>query len=458
VSHPSAMDNLKKEARSMAGDAAATARAAAGDLRELFVPTPADNPEASDRQARLLDPVRFKHILIRLLQVLVLIEIVTALSRGSQGDGWGRLGFDLVLAGILYITWERIQALVKQKKETTRQQIERSPHDIKLWDALVFSLLWSDEIYSEIPTDRRRFVVIAYTLIAIGVVVAFMSEGSGLMPLIFAGVLVLGAANLIVWVVAVERGQREALQTELKLAHEVQEAMMPKAHPAIPGLDVAGISVPARDVGGDLFDYSNVGENGGQLAVSVIDVSGKGLQAALSSVFTVGALASEARQASSPATILTRLNASICKHARRGHFVAFVLIVFDLVHGRALFANAGQTKPLLWSGGTMRWLDAVGVHFPLGMKPDTVYEESVVGLKEGDVLFLLTDGFTDAMNVQQEMFGTERMEAFLRDEQLLALPAQQILDQAVASIRTFVGAASQHDDMTMVVIKVEHAG
>jgi sigma-B regulation protein RsbU (phosphoserine phosphatase) len=104
--------------------------------------------------------------------------------------------------------------------------------------------------------------------------------------------------------------------------------------------------------------------------------------------------------------------------------------------------------------GTLQWLDAVGVHFPLGMQPDTRYDECSIEMRTGDVVILLTDGFTDAMNDKQELFGVERLEAALREEGVRTMTAQQIVDHARAAVERFAGDTPQHDDMTMVVLRM----
>ena len=96
---------------------------------------------------------------------------------------------------------------------------------------LLFSVLWSDEITNEIPEDRRRMVIAAYTLIAVGLVLAYVQIGTGLMPLVLSGVVVLGGVNLLAWLVSLEREGKETLQTELRLAHEVQVSLMPEKQP-----------------------------------------------------------------------------------------------------------------------------------------------------------------------------------------------------------------------------------
>ena len=406
------------------------------------------------REDGILDPVRVRRIFIRILKILILIELITAFAEGISQQNWTRFGVDLVIAGVLYVLWDKITSALKEKKEEYRKKMEISPDRITLWDALIFSLLWSDEIYADIPADRRRLVVISYTLIALGLIAAFLNIGTGLMVLVVSGALVLGAVNLATWVISLERGEKENLKTELKLAHDVQVSLMPKENPHIPDFEIAGMSVPAREVGGDLFDYSKPGAANGKFGVSVVDVSGKGMQAAMSAVFISGAYASESKLSDSPAEILTRLNRTVYTHSRRGHFVAFLLVVVDPVRKTLIYANAGQTKPLLRSGSSLRWLEPVGVHFPLGMQPESVYEEARVPLSAGDMLFLLTDGFTEAMNAKQEVFGVERIEQALSAPHLPSLSAEKLLGHLTESVRRYTGIAPQHDDMTMVVIKV----
>lgn len=400
-----------------------------------------------------VDPIRYRKILILLLKGLVVFELLSAVSEGLQAQNWSRFGFDLVVAGILYIMWERIRLLLRTQKEEIRKKMERPSQDIRLLDAMLFSLLWSDQIFKGIPEDRRRLVVTSYTLITLGLIAAFVKVGTGLMPLVVAGALVLAAVNLVAWVVSQEREQRETLKTELQLAHDVQMSLMPKTNPQVQGLDVAGMSVPAREVGGDFFDYSCLGGVENRFGIPVFDVSGKGMQAAMSAVFTSGAFASEAKQSSSPAEILTRLNRAVCSHSRRGHFVAFLLVSIDQQTRTLTFANAGQTRPILKSNGSVQSLDSVGVHFPLGMKEDSVYEERTVQLQPGDSLFLITDGITEAMNTQQEMFGTERIERLLKGPGLDG-SAQNMMERITSEVHAHVGSAPQHDDMTMVVVKV----
>jgi serine phosphatase RsbU (regulator of sigma subunit) len=401
----------------------------------------------------MIDPVKFRRILIFLIKALIVLEIIGAINDGMSTGQWGRLGFDLVIAGILYLLWDRIQLIIREKRTEYHEKMEHSSESIRLWDALIFSLLWTDEIYAGIPRDRQRLVIISYTLIVAGLVVAFLEFGPGLMPLVVSGALVLAAVNLMMWVVARERTEKESLQTEIKLAHDVQMALMPKEQAKVAGFDIAGISIPAEVVGGDLYDYAYLGGSRTKLGISVFDVSGKGMQAAMSAVYTSGAFAGESAHTESPAAALTRLNKAIYPRVKRGQFVAYLLAALDPETKDMVFANAGQTKPLLKSNGTIRWLDHTGVNFPLGMTEDAVYCDTVHRLQRGDVLILMSDGFTEAMNTQREMFGTERLAEFIRDLDSRQVSAQGLIDTVTEEVRLHMSGSSQHDDMTMVVVK-----
>jgi sigma-B regulation protein RsbU (phosphoserine phosphatase) len=233
----------------------------------------------------------------------------------------------------------------------------------------------------------------------------------------------------------------------------VQVSLMPKENPALAGFDIAGMSVPAKEVGGDLYDFLRLGGEETRFGISVVDVSGKGMQAAMAAVFTSGAYASEARQSRSPAAILSRLNHAVYHHSRRGHFVSFLLVGLDEATRTVYYANAGQTKPLFRKDGEVQWLDVDGLHFPLGTQPETIYRESTLTLARGDILCLLTDGFTEAMDTLREPFGSERIEDVFRRPQLSALTASEIVSLLADEVRQHTGDAPQHDDMTVVVMK-----
>jgi sigma-B regulation protein RsbU (phosphoserine phosphatase) len=252
-------------------------------------------------------------------------------------------------------------------------------------------------------------------------------------------------------VVSTERSEKESLQTELQLASQVQNSLMPKSDPVIPGFDVSGRSAPALEVGGDHFTYAMEDEG---FSISVFDVSGKGMQAAMSAVFTNGALASELQAGRSPAEALTNLNRAFYSHSRRGNFVSFLLASVDASRKTVVFANAGQVKPLYVGKSGPCWLNGNGVNFPLGMVEHARYNDRQVQLEAGDVIVFLTDGVTEAMNASKELFSQERMEAFMRRPDIGRLSAAQVIDEVMTEVRSHMATAPQHDDMTLVVMKV----
>jgi sigma-B regulation protein RsbU (phosphoserine phosphatase) len=140
-------------------------------------------------------------------------------------------------------------------------------------------------------------------------------------------------------------------------------------------------------------------------------------------------------------------------HSRRGHFVSFLLAGLDEATRTVYYANAGQTKPLLRTAGGVQWLEVEGLHFPLGTQPETGYQESALTMARGDILCLLTDGFTEAMDGSRDPFGSERIEEVFRRPELPGLPASEIVRLLVDEVRRHTGDAPQHDDMTMVVMK-----
>lgn len=401
----------------------------------------------------MISPMKLKRAIITIIKILIVLELVGAFLEGMESGSWFRLGTDLIIAGILYIAWEGITRLTRERKDEYRRRMENISGRIRLVDAFMFSLLWSDEIYAGIPDDRKRLIVIAYTLIAFSVLAAFLQIGGGLMLLVISGSLVLGAVNLVSWVVSRERIDRETLQTELALAQEVQSSLMPRECPPVPGFDIAGFSLPAMEVGGDHYDYIRPEHDSSTLGIAIFDVSGKGMQAAMSAVFSSGAFVSEVRNSSSPAHILTRLNCSLHNYVQKGHFVSCLYGVLDPSRGTFLFSNAGQMKPLLWRNGVADWIDSVGPPFPLGVITSVLYEDREISLGRGDVMLLLTDGFVEAMDPDREVYGMDRFRELVGSLPLGELTANATVTTLIDAMRSHMGTAPQHDDMTMVVVK-----
>lgn len=396
----------------------------------------------------MIDPVKFKKILVTVLKLLVVVELISALSEGLGKGQWQRFAVDLVIAFVLYIMWDRFRAIVQGKKQEYRHRIETSPENIKLREALIFSLLWSDEIYADIPADRKRLIVISYTLIALGLLAAFVEFGSGLMPLVIAGALVLGAVNLLTWVVSSERSQKEAIEMELRLAREVQSSLLPLKPPQVRGYDIAGRTIPAHEVGGDYFDFIPTDEH--KLSIVVADVSGKGLPASLLMANLQATLRSQAILNAPPHLCIDRTNKLLFQITSTERFVTVFYGVLDAWNHTVQFCNAGHPPPLLFHDHVppLR-LDAGGLI--LGVKEDAEYKYGSIEITANSVLVICSDGVTEAVNAKGELFGEERLVDLIH--RYRHLTAKDLLDTIISEVDSYTSDSHQVDDVTLVVVK-----
>ncbi len=250
----------------------------------------------------------------------------------------------------------------------------------------------------------------------------------------------------------IERGRRR--RNELRLQSEesedaraVGQALLPQRIPEIPGFQIAAASKPLRTLSGDYFDVLEPAAN--KLAISIADVTGKGVPAALlmSNVqATVRALAAE-----SPLDLAAKLNASLVRNVAPGKFVTFFHCQID-VPGRTLsHTNAGHCAPILMrADGEVERLEASGA--VLGVFPQWPFQQAEVQLRAGDRLVLFTDGISEAANARDEEFGEERLVELIRA--LRDRGAHELKDRILQAVAGFTGGRSQ-DDSTLVVVAVE---
>ncbi len=242
--------------------------------------------------------------------------------------------------------------------------------------------------------------------------------------------------------------EKERLEGELALARRIQQRLLPGEPPSIPGLQLAGVSVPARQVGGDYYDFLPLGD--GQLLFIMADVSGKGAPAALLMSSIRAALHSMLPGCTDLAEIAGRLNRFIHGSTGMTEFATAFLGLLDASTGRLCYVNAGHEHPyLLRDDGNFDRLREGGLM--LGAFPETSYEEATVHLKDGDLLFLFTDGLTEAHDPAEEMFGEERCMDGLRVS-AGADPAGMLSSQ-LANVKTFVRGAEPSDDITLIAIR-----
>ena len=243
-----------------------------------------------------------------------------------------------------------------------------------------------------------------------------------------------------------EREERERMSREVKDARFIQQSLLPKASPFVPGVVFEAVSVPAGEVGGDWYDYIDLGNE--RWGVVLADVSGKGMGAALLMSATRGILRSLATTSDSPADVLSRLNCVLKDDFPSGRYVTMIYGIFDSAHRTFTFANAGHPHPLFVRNGAAEVIDGVS-GLPLGLG-ETSYTDRTVTLERGAKLLLYSDGISEAENVDEKEFGTDRI------RQHMVLPG--------ASANSLLEAASAYslcgepcDDATVIVLRCAEA-
>lgn len=238
------------------------------------------------------------------------------------------------------------------------------------------------------------------------------------------------------------------METELRMATQIQEGMLPNIYPPFPDrkeFDIYGTMNPAREVGGDFFDFFLVDDD--HLAMTVADVSGKGVPAALFMMASKIILANNAMMGLSPAEVLAATNDAVCSNNPQEMFVTVWLGILEISTGILRAANAGHEFPALKCGERFELLrDKHGL--VIGALEGVRYTEYTVQLQRGDKIFLYTDGVPEATNSNNELFGTRRMIEALNQAPDAA--PKEILSNVKRSVDRFVGKAEQFDDLTML--------
>lgn len=253
-----------------------------------------------------------------------------------------------------------------------------------------------------------------------------------------------------------ENIQKSRMEEELKIARNLQTSMLPDKAPTIEGFSIAARSIPAREVGGDFYDFIEIMEDGGKrLGIVVGDVSGKAVSGALvmaasRSIFRVLTETNESVE-----EVMNRANARLQRDVKKGMFVALLYAVFDPNDKTLTLSNAGQVQPILCSQAKPKpqYVNTEGNRFPLGIVKDCHYEETRVSLKHGDVLVFSTDGIVEAVNAKGELYGFERFLTSIEEGD--ALGAHELLEKIINDVTLYAGNVEQHDDLTAVVVKVD---
>jgi sigma-B regulation protein RsbU (phosphoserine phosphatase) len=257
-----------------------------------------------------------------------------------------------------------------------------------------------------------------------------------------------------------EKAEKERLEQELRIARSIQMSLLPQGPLRIPGLALAGHCEPAREVGGDYYDFLPLDDD--RLGILIADVSGKGTSAALYMAELKGLMLSLTRQHASPRQLLIDANRIISKHLDARSFITMTYAVVDLRARTLTCARAGHC-PLIYVPGpdapsrTPQVLTpeglVLGLQFDVGEAFANLLEEVTLPFGPGDLFLLYTDGISEAMNETGDCFSDARLVELA--ERHGSLPCDELRERILREVHAFTGNAPQHDDMTMVLIKIE---
>ena len=245
-----------------------------------------------------------------------------------------------------------------------------------------------------------------------------------------------------------ETRERERIEQDLRVARTIQQASLPKEVPQLEGWQIAPYYQPAREVGGDFYDFHLLPE--GRLGLVTGDATGKGVPAALVMATTCGMLqlAAQALDSPSPGEVLERVNETLRARIPPNMFVTCFYAILDPNSGRLSYANAGHDLPYLWHGGYCKDLRARGM--PLGLMPGMSYVESEASLVEDDCVLFYSDGLVEAHGPQGDMFGFPRLRALVAEHG----EERALGDFLLEELYSFVGEGwEQEDDITLLTLK-----
>ncbi len=249
--------------------------------------------------------------------------------------------------------------------------------------------------------------------------------------------------------------ERERLLKELEIARTVQKRFLPQQIPSLPNLDISCICQPAMEVGGDYYDF--VQNNNGSIAVIIGDVSGKGVSAAFYMTMAKGIIKTIAKSISCPSEVLSKMNAVFYENVPKDVFISVIYGEFDLRKKVLTYARAGHNPLIVYKGGkrTAELVTPKGLAIGLdsGALFDSTIEQVEIPLEKDDLFVFYTDGISESLNNNGEEFGEKRLKEVITQNNTDS--AKKLNEKIHSAIRTFAGDTKQHDDLTMVTIRVK---
>ena len=245
--------------------------------------------------------------------------------------------------------------------------------------------------------------------------------------------------------------EKQKIEEELKLASKIQQGLLPKANPVMPGLDITGTTIPAKTVGGDYFDFIRLDPK--RVLVVVADVSGKGISAALYMSKVQGMVQLAAQMYSSPKDILIHVNRMLYEGMERKYFITMIIALFDVERSEVTICRAGHNKALIGSNGNLAFLNGSGIGLGLERGPifDSELEEVRRPLIGNEIYFFYTDGLTEAMDTERNQLGEDAVRSLVQHHTQMS--SAQLQQSVLDAMQKFQGTAEQHDDVTLVIVK-----
>jgi len=238
------------------------------------------------------------------------------------------------------------------------------------------------------------------------------------------------------------------IQHEMQLARDIQINLLPREQPQLSGYDIAGMSFPAKEVGGDYFDFIPIDDQ--KLAVCLGDVSGKGIAAAMLMANLQAIIRGQTLLNLSPKECLRHSNKLLYRSTDRQKFATLFYGILDDQQHELCFANAGHNRPILFKTGKLpAAIETSGI--ALSFLENVSYGETIVSFNPGDVLLIYSDGITEAMNKNYEEFGEEKLTELVH--QNIELSAKALIEKVIQAVKVHAADQSQFDDMTISIIK-----
>ena len=355
-------------------------------------------------------------------------------------DGWSRLTAGMEIEEL----WTQFKTEASESSQLYKQDVDgRAGAREQSWKQpfkIFGTLFWS--VLKKLSPARRLFLLLTMILALLSVIgFHFLLLTVNLeFILAFVGLLILLVLTL---------GDHISMKRDIEIAREIQRWLVPRRAPDVPGVDIAFATRPAKTIGGDYFDVFRRATDG-PLLLAVADVSGKSVPAAMLMATFQGGLRALGDASGSLSELVVCLNRQVCANSQNGRFTTAFLAELDPATGDLIYLCAGHNPPILKrEDGSLERLKSDNI--PLGIELMEDYKTQITRLEPHDLLVIYTDGVTEARNEDQEEFGEARLLT------LLQIPGGErsalTLSNIMRNLDEFVGAASQHDDITCMVVR-----